>query len=116
MNKHDQLWMKLMDWCSKYWGCHQLPDRSFFYKGYQIPVCARCTGIIIGYFISIIYAILFHQLKITTSIVLIMFMAIDGTLQLLTAYSSTNTKRLITGMLAGFGFIQLMKSFIFLLI
>ncbi len=25
--------------------CHQIPERSFFWDGYQLPVCARCTGL-----------------------------------------------------------------------
>lgn len=25
--------------------CHQLPDRSFYLDGQQLPVCARCTGL-----------------------------------------------------------------------
>ena len=25
--------------------CHQLPDRSFFLDGRQLPLCARCTGL-----------------------------------------------------------------------
>ncbi len=28
--------------------CHQLPDRSFFLDGRQLPVCARCTGLYLG--------------------------------------------------------------------
>src|SRR5918994_6016912 len=28
--------------------CHQLPDRSFFIDGRQLPVCARCTGLYIS--------------------------------------------------------------------
>jgi uncharacterized membrane protein len=38
--------------------CHQLPDRSFFMDGRQLPVCARCTGLylsgaagVLGWFI-----------------------------------------------------------------
>ncbi|MEI3349189.1 MAG: DUF2085 domain-containing protein [Dysosmobacter sp.] len=29
-------------------GCHQRPDRSFFFHGKQFPVCARCTGVFLG--------------------------------------------------------------------
>jgi uncharacterized membrane protein len=25
--------------------CHQIPERSFFWAGQQLPVCARCTGL-----------------------------------------------------------------------
>jgi len=28
--------------------CHQLPDRSFFIDGRQLPVCARCTGLYVS--------------------------------------------------------------------
>jgi uncharacterized membrane protein len=28
--------------------CHQLPKRSFYFWGAQLPVCARCTGLYFG--------------------------------------------------------------------
>jgi uncharacterized membrane protein len=28
--------------------CHQIPERSFYLSGFQLPVCARCLGIYIG--------------------------------------------------------------------
>lgn len=112
MNEKDKLWIKLMDWCSKYWGCHQLPERSFFICGYQFPVCARCTGIIVGYIISFLYAMCFVKMKFVLEILFIIPMVFDGLLQFLTNYLSTNIKRFVTGVLAGFGFIQMLKSII----
>ena len=28
--------------------CHQRPERSFFFDGFQFPVCARCTGLYVS--------------------------------------------------------------------
>jgi uncharacterized membrane protein len=28
--------------------CHQLPERSFYVSGVQLPVCARCTALYLG--------------------------------------------------------------------
>jgi hypothetical protein len=28
--------------------CHQIPERSFFMDGQQLPLCARCTGTFLG--------------------------------------------------------------------
>lgn len=116
MNRKTEHWIKIMDWCSKYWGCHQIPERSFFISGYQFPVCARCTGIIVGYIISAIYTIIFTDLGMVLSLTLLLPMAVDGSLQLFTNYLSNNIKRFITGLLAGFGFIQFIKSLIILFI
>ena len=34
--------------------CHQIPERSFFINNRQFNICARCTGIITGFFFGII--------------------------------------------------------------
>lgn len=34
--------------------CHQLPERSFFLAGRQLPVCARCTGLYFGVALGLI--------------------------------------------------------------
>ena len=50
-------WIKYMKY-GKILGCHQKPERSFFYKGYQFPVCARCTGVVISSIISVVFSFL----------------------------------------------------------
>jgi len=45
MSRKDKLWIAAMEWCGRYCGCHQMPERSFSVKGYQFPLCARCTPI-----------------------------------------------------------------------
>lgn len=43
--------------------CHQNPDKSFFYNGLQLLVCARCFGIYCGALLSA-FIILLNDLKI----------------------------------------------------
>lgn len=81
--------------------CHRLPERSFFYKGHQFPICARCTGILLGYIIGILYLIFLNNLGLIIEFSLIIPLLIDGIGQYLGYFQSTNTRRLITGILAG---------------
>ncbi len=90
--------------------CHKMPSRSFFYKGKQFPICSRCTGIFIGYIIGILILVIgiFIPLFIINfyfSILLIIPMVIDGTIQYFTKYESNNLKRVITGFFSGIGII-----------
>lgn len=90
--------------------CHKIPERSFFYKGKQFPICSRCTGIFIGYIIGILLLILGFFipsliLKLWIALLLIVPMFMDGTIQYFTHYNSNNYKRLITGIIGGIGII-----------
>ena len=38
----------LYKWLPITFGCHCRADRSFFWKGKQLPICARCTGELVG--------------------------------------------------------------------
>ena len=49
----DKKWIRLME-IGEALGCHQMPERSFFINGFQFPVCARCTGVIISAIIATI--------------------------------------------------------------
>jgi uncharacterized membrane protein len=81
--------------------CHQMPERSFHFKGRQFPVCARCTGIFIGYFTLP----LFHFGIIHPSFLLLILLAtpflLDSITQTMGLRESNNTLRFITGFLFG---------------
>lgn len=82
-------------------GCHQLPERSFFYRGHQFPVCARCTGVLLGQLVGGI-GFLFFSLSYDTIGFLCFLMFFDWWLQRVHLLQSTNLRRFITGMLCGF--------------
>ena len=102
VNKRDELWIKSMEWCKKYCSCHQMPERSFFFRGYQFPLCARCTGIALGHLLAFLFAP-FHPFRQKISILMIP-LAVDGTVQYFSKYESNNKKRFISGFLYGFAF------------
>ena len=83
-------------------GCHQLPERSFHIKGYQFPLCARCTGIVIGEWAAIPLWFIFPVGFIPACIMGVP-LVIDGGLQYLYILPSTNLRRVVTGFLAGWG-------------
>jgi len=82
--------------------CHQLSHRSYSYNDNQMSFCARDTGIFIGLVLGFMYA---SRKKIILTLPLVIAalipIGLDGTIQLLTDYESTNPKRLITGLIAG---------------
>ena len=102
IDKNTKRWIALMKVGARL-GCHQMADRSFSYKGYQFPVCARCTGIIIGEIIAIIAMLFTLKIDLLYSFVLVVPLAIDGGIQYINLVQSNNIRRVVTGVLAGFG-------------
>ena len=84
-------------------GCHQRPDRSFFYHGKQFPVCARCTGVFLGECISLIAS---RWVKPGIPLLLLFcgLMFFDWLIQALSIRESTNFRCLLTGLLCGYGY------------
>lgn len=107
-------WYKALFKIGEMSGCHQMPERSFFIKEKQFPVCARCTGAVIGYCAGGI-TYLFFKLPIIICVSFCVIMFVDWLLQRLQIAESTNLRRLITGTVCGFGLIQLyLAAFVFL--
>ena len=87
--------------------CHRKPERSFFWKGKQFPICARFTGIHIGYLAFPIFLFQICTLNFWWTIALIIPTFIDGWTQAFFNRESNNWLRLTTGLLAGIGMMSL---------
>ena len=92
-------------------GCHQLPERSFFIKEYQFPLCARCTGLLLGYLLGTLIWV-FRKISIPICIIMCGLMYIDWKLQDLQILPSTNIRRLVTGLMCGIGYIHVIARVI----
>ncbi|MCI8285126.1 MAG: DUF2085 domain-containing protein [Firmicutes bacterium] len=93
-------------WLPIIFGCHCREERSFHYKGKKFPICARCTGELIGIIFSLFTYIFFH-IGILPSILFMIPLIADGSIQSLTSYESSNIKRLITGLFFGYALANL---------
>lgn len=98
--KADSMWIALMKMGAKT-GCHQRADRSFFFRGYQFPVCARCCGVLCGEMIAVLVKRRNQSLRNSVFLMGIMFS--DWLIQYLEIYESNNRRRFLTGMLGGYG-------------
>jgi uncharacterized membrane protein len=103
-NSDNKTWILLMRLGAKT-GCHQMHERSFFWKGSQFPLCARCTGLLIGQAAALFLFLLFVRSDIRILLCLagisVLIMGIDGLGQLKNIWLSTNPRRLVTGLLCG---------------
>jgi len=86
--------------------CHRIPERSFFWKGKQFPVCARCTGIHVGYLTFPFFLFSVFELNMWWTIALILPTFIDGVTQAFYQRKSNNFIRVTTGLLGGIGFMS----------
>lgn len=87
-------------------GCHCREERTLSYNGKKFPICARCTGELVGIIFGIL-ANIYVKFSMYTYLILLIPMIMDGTIQLKTKYESTNRKRFITGFLFGYGLISI---------
>lgn len=108
MINKDKIWLFFMKLFSK--TCHQKSDRSFFLNNYQFPVCARCTGLLIGYILGILSLFFNFRISIILSLIFMAIMFIDWFIQYKKLLYSTNARRLLTGFFCGFGVISILAT------
>jgi uncharacterized membrane protein len=84
--------------------CHRLPERCIQMSWGTSGLCARCTafwfGLAVG--ISFMYPKII-RIPFWTGILFLIPLIIDGIVQSVTAYESTNIFRILTGLTAGAG-------------
>lgn len=83
--------------------CHRMKDRSFHFSGKPFPVCARCTGILLGFFLIPALLLISWRAPFWIGMGLNLPMIIDGYTQLKKWRKSNNILRFITGLASGFG-------------
>lgn len=99
-NNKEIIYQKIMS-IARTSGCHQMPERSFFIKGKQFPICARCTGVLIGNLIAYIMFFI-YQLPPNLCVIGCAIMFTDWFVQYIGIRESTNVRRLITGIIGGY--------------
>jgi uncharacterized membrane protein len=91
-------------------GCRQIPAHSFFWHGYQLPLCARCLGVLAG---AVATAGLFFArkrlslTKFLPSCLLCLPLVVDGFMEISNATPWPNQMRFLTGILFAFGGVNL---------
>lgn len=96
-------------------GCHQREDRSFKIKGWQFPICSRCTGILVGQLLGILIYIFQFRIPIYISCIFLFIMFLDWYIQYKKIKESTNIRRFITGTLAGIAQVAIFIEMIFVI-
>ncbi|NQU87600.1 MAG: DUF2085 domain-containing protein [Mariniphaga sp.] len=94
-------------------GCHRLCDRSFFIQNRQFHVCARCTGLLTGIFISA--PLLLFPVKNYIGYLFPIFLTVlvvDGLTQKFHLRESNNILRFFSGFITSFTFIPFLFIFV----
>jgi uncharacterized membrane protein len=103
-------------WNLSFIPCHRRKDRTIHIKGKPLPLCARCTGIYLCYFLVPFYFLFTPQKNWIWFALLLQIPAlIDGGTQLLKLRESNNFLRLVTGISSGLGQVLFIWFFVSIL-
>jgi len=88
-------------WAGSWW-CHQLPARSPHAWGVQLPLCWRCTGILIGAFLLLGWLLWKKRVPpLGKSVAFALLLPLDVLHAVVTGGEGDNARRLLTGVLWG---------------
>lgn len=103
--------------------CHQIPERSFFIKGTQMLICARCTGLYIGIMLGILFLVLFKKIVFYNILLFVIFDLLLIILEILDFYirrkkliRDDNITRFFVGVFGGIGLGNLLIILFFIFI
>ncbi len=97
-------------WNIGYAFCHQLPERSLFYSGFQMPVCARDMGTYLGFLVVFFFWLAMKRYRSGTrpdKMILVLAAIgmlpyfLDAVASYLGIYTTNNVTRLFTGLFMG---------------
>jgi len=94
-------------------GCHGNPDRCLRVGGRRMPICARCTGFVAGNLLGLAVLLAFGPAPWSwalAGLALLVPVGLDGALQAAGRWTSTNPRRLATGLLGGAGQILILGA------
>ena len=85
------------------WFCLQLPTHSPHLFGVQMPLCWRCTGILLGALALFFWMLMRKRLPpLALCILLSLLLPLDVLQAVVTHGDGNNARRLVTGLLWGF--------------
>ena len=87
--------------------CHQIPERAFYIEGHPFAVCARCTGIYVGFGVGVLIYPLVRSLSRGDAperrwlLFAVIPTVLDFALGLFNLLENTHLSRTLTGTLLG---------------
>jgi uncharacterized membrane protein len=81
--------------------CHRRKDRSIRISGYTFPLCARCTGLWLGFVMGLLVRVAGLHMPLIFVFAFMLPLAVDSLTQLAGYRESNNRLRLLSGVLFG---------------
>lgn len=85
------------------WYCHGIPERCLVVRGRRMDICARCFGSNIGHVTALSLFVIGYLPSWYWGALLLAIMFADWGAQEFFQHMSNNPRRVVTGILGGFG-------------